>query len=327
VAPTNTSPPFALKRIVRPLSVGLGFALLAWLVNNVGPARVFEVMRASRRLLPAIVSLEAALACSDAVAAHVLLGAKIRVTASTWIRATAVAYASGILLPAGRLAGEAARAATLSRNVGLSRAIRACSSLQICTLVANVVMCVACILVMRRGEASTLVVSLAINAVLCGALAVALLGLLRHKRVNAWVQERFASLGDAGSSSIVSIGPGRTLAAQFICILGRAAQTAQYGVALFAVGGVLTPVTALTAQGVHLVGAAVGDFIPGQIGAMEGTYRVFAGAIGLRADLARALSIPLIVRVAQLIMTTVCLSAYAVARASQPTDRPGEEVP
>ncbi len=95
--------------------------------------------------------------------------------------------------------------------------------------------------------------------------------------------------------------------------LGRAAQTAEYGVILLAVGGVLTPVSALVVQGIHLVGAAIGDFIPGQLGAVEGAYRAFASTLGFGADPARALSIALVARIAQIGLATLCLSAYALS--------------
>jgi hypothetical protein len=92
---------------------------------------------------------------------------------------------------------------------------------------------------------------------------------------------------------------------------------------LFAVGGIVTPASALTAQGIHLVGAAAGDVIPGQLGAMEGSYRVFAGALGFRARPELALSMPLLVRIAQLSVAIATLYAFGVRARSVAGPREG----
>ena len=303
----------AIMRTARPLLVVGGFALAACLVRSVGTERVLQIVRASGRLLPIVVLLEATFATCDSLAARVLLGTTGRaVTGSSWIRATALAYASTVLLPAGRIAGEAARAAALSRDVGVPMAVAACSRLQSCALLANAVVCLACVTVVGHRGGDVLRVALAVNVIACSALAAVFLGALRSKRLTAWLGERFISIaGMEAPTPLAEIGVARTFAAQSLCVLGRAAQTVQYGVVLLAVGGIVTPTSALTAQGIHLVGAAVGDVIPGQLGAMEGTYRAFAGSLGLGADLASALSMPLIVRIAQLGMSIVCLSVCA----------------
>jgi len=95
---------------------------------------------------------------------------------------------------------------------------------------------------------------------------------------------------------------------------GRIVQALQYGVVLYAVGGVATASTALMAQGIQLVGASVGDLVPGQMGATEGAFRAFAGALGLGAEPARALSIALVIRMAQLGLAVSCLLVAALVR-------------
>jgi hypothetical protein len=81
-----------------------------------------------------------------------------------------------------------------------------------------------------------------------------------------------------------------------------------------AVGGAAGPSAALHAQGVHLVGAAAGDVVPGQLGAMEATYRAFASVLDFGSDPARALAIPLNMRVTQLLVTVACLVVVASVR-------------
>jgi hypothetical protein len=100
----------------------------------------------------------------------------------------------------------------------------------------------------------------------------------------------------------------KALAVNFV---GRISQTIQYGLALVAVGGAFSVGGALLAQGVHLVGAFAGDFIPNQVGVVEGTYRVFAGALGFGEDPARAVSIALLARLSQIVLATVSLTGLA----------------
>ena len=87
------------------------------------------------------------------------------------------------------------------------------------------------------------------------------------------------------------------------------------GVVLRAVGASATPAAAVTAQGIQIVGAAVGDLVPNQMGATEGAYGLFKTALDLGDAPARALSIVLIVRLAQLVLSCVCfLVAMAAVR-------------
>jgi hypothetical protein len=94
--------------------------------------------------------------------------------------------------------------------------------------------------------------------------------------------------------------------------LGRTLQALQYGLMLVAVGGSLTVVSALVSQAIHLVGAGVGDFVPNQVGITEGAYRIFAPALGLEDDPARAIGIALIARACQFLLAGVCLGASSL---------------
>jgi hypothetical protein len=297
-----------------------GFAVAIWLVRSAGATQVLAVLRGSGRWLLLVVLLEAVCAVGDAAAARVLLGSAARaVTGATWIRATAAAYASTILLPAGRLAGEAARATSLAGCVGAAAAVGACTRLQACALLANATISLACLYVALRSGVTTLAGAIGLNALACGVLGAALLVVLRSGRAATWLRGRFAFLADIKSPSrYVAAGRLRTIAAESLCVGGRCVQAMQYGVVVLAVGGVATPATALTAQGIHLVGAAAGDAIPGQLGAIEGSYRVFAAPLGFEGDLTRALSIPLVVRIAQLGLAVTCLLVLVPLRRQPP---------
>jgi hypothetical protein len=61
----------------------------------------------------------------------------------------------------------------------------------------------------------------------------------------------------------------------------RAVVLVEMVVLLYALGGRHGPGEALLAQGVGLVGGAVGDFVPGQLGATDGAFALAAPTLGL----------------------------------------------
>jgi hypothetical protein len=177
--------------------------------------------------------------------------------------------------------------------------------------------------VWQRHVSTTLALALLGNAVLCALLSVALLWIVRSGRFAGWLRARFKRFAQSHPAAPSAAEGGAVTTASLLCMAGRAVQALQYGVVLHAVGGLATPGAALTAQGIHLVGATLGDFVPNQMGATEGAYRFFAPAIGLGAAPAQALSIALIVRVAQLSLSGGCfLLAMAVVRQPRSVEAP-----
>ena len=297
-----------------------GLVLLALLVRSAGPQRVYVVLRDARELFPLVAALEVGIATADIFAARSLLGESSNtVVASAWWRSTVSAYAAMVLLPAGRAAGEAARAIELSRSIGAGRATATASHLQACALLANAAASIVCgIAVMSSSGGGLLASALLVNAIVCGSFGSALLAIARNANVAAWLRKRFHRFLRAQPSP--TLPRGREVRnAVAICFIGRAIQTLQYGVIVRAVGGALGATAAMTALGIHLVGAAVGDLIPNQMGAMEGTYRAFASALGFAGAPARALSIALMARATQLVLAMVCLIALPMISRQQRT--------
>jgi hypothetical protein len=299
-----------------------GLAVAVFLIVSVGAGRVAAVLRSAGGWLPLVALLEIVFVSFDVWAARVLLGAAASaVTGATWVRASLLAYAGTILLPTGKAAGETVRAATLAGEVGAAGAAGACARLQAASLVGNAVISVvgaAFIHHYSHGD-DALTAALLVNALVCAVLGTALFLVVRSGQVSGWLRRRFSAFLGEASSGYTRPGTRRIAGAQLLCAVGRCAQTAQYAVVMLAIGGVLSPVSGFRAQGIHLVGAAVGDVIPGQLGATEGTYRAFAGALGFGADPARALSVPLLVRLAQLGLALGCLLiAASVRRQTKP---------
>jgi hypothetical protein len=155
----------------------------------------------------------------------------------------------------------------------------------------------------------------------CAALGTGLLLLLASGRVAEWIKRRLRRFETGKDPGKLRPGVRQVALAVASSLVGRLFQSAEYGVALHAVGGHATPVTALATQGTLLVGAAIGDLVPGQVGATEGAFRAFAETLGLGADPARALSIALMGRVAQISLAVACVVvAVVVPRSPAPKE-------
>jgi hypothetical protein len=100
-------------------------------------------------------------------------------------------------------------------------------------------------------------------------------------------------------------------------------QVVQNGVLVVAVGGPISVLAALCSEGIHLVGASVGDLIPGQIGATEGSYTLFAKVLGMVP--ADAVTIAMVAHLAQLTWVVIGLVATALWRARNGLHGPGEK--
>jgi hypothetical protein len=217
-----------------------------------------------------------------------------------------------ILLPAGRAAGEVARATLIAKHIAAPRVAIASTQLQAGYLIAIATASAgACIGVASGAGARTLLVALlAANATLIAIAALALIGALSDARVWHWVEKlRRRLTRDKAPHHTADAVARRQLGWRTIgvCCGGRAAQLAQYGIILAAIGGARTARGALIAHGIHLVGASLGDLLPNQLGVVDGAYRAFAPVLGLAGAPERALSIAFVAHAVQLTLATICV--------------------
>jgi hypothetical protein len=302
-----------------------GLGLAAWLIRGVGVPRLLAVLSETWHWVPLVALFEVLFVSMDWVALRFILGDKAGlVPVVSWVRASAVAYASTILLPAGRAAGEAGRATTLAPSLGASDAVAACTRLQACVLLANAGISTVIVTVMltQRGWASSLVPLLMGNLAVCTAIGGGILLLLASGRVASWLKRHLRRFEEGREPGNLKPSRRQVASAVASCLVGRLFQTLQFSVAVHAVGGLANPVTGFAAQGTHLVGAALGDLVPGQVGVAEGAFRAFAETLGLGADPARALSIALLVRVAQLSLASLSVVTAVLARRRVSEDGP-----
>jgi hypothetical protein len=297
-----------------------GLSLVAYLVRGAGAGRVGRVLWLSRRWIPVVLLLEVTQLLSDVVALRTLVTQRTRdIRPSTWVRSSTVAYAMMVLLPAGRAAGEVARASLIARHVGGPFAATASARLQTAYLAALALASgvAGASVAGSAGLRSPLTILLLANAILTACVAAGLLTLLRDARIGGWLEQLRRRFGGNASPepTATDLGarrfPWRALAA---CSGGRAAQLLEYGILLSAVGGVATVRGALTAHGIGLVGATLGDVVPNQLGVTDGAYRTFAPLLGLGAAPARALSIAFIAHAAQLTVAGACVLVASLTR-------------
>ncbi len=298
---------------------GLGF--VGFLVKQAGARQVGEVLAQAAPWLVPILALESAFLVCETLAIRGLIGkTSQKVPRAAWVRSATLAYALMVLLPAGRAAGEVARATELSHYVEKGKATFAGARLGGASLLAiSAMSAIAAPIARFWGEpGSSFAALLAVNAVVTATLGTVVVALSRSRALKRRLVARFPSLDGGHEGHDEGVAP-LPVGAALLCFGARCAQVVQYGIVLCAVGGVLTLPRAVLASGAHLVSASAGDLVPAQMGVNEGAYSAFAGAIGLGHAPERAVAIALVIRVAQLMLASLCLTiaTFVVPRAKK----------
>lgn len=288
----------------RPLLFLLGVLLLAYVVHLAGPAKVLAVAHAALPYLPLIALANGAFFLFESLGQRVLLGPERRlVPTSVFLRATLASYVASVLVPLGRAGAEAARVSAFSKYVGGARALAASTIFQIPALFGTAALGGLCALVglASGGTTSTMTWIFCLHATASVILGCLLLLVLRRVPLGRHFSRFFPQLAARAESFDEGARvPGRlVMNAVGWCVLARCAEICQYGVVLHAVGLPFVPAHAVLAAGIQIVGATVGEIIPGQLGAVEGAFVYFASALGLDARSSHAVTVPLLGRVAQ----------------------------
>lgn len=298
----------------------LGVGLLAGAVWMAGARAVLHGLGASVHALPEVALLEALMLACSTLALRALYGSDAaRVSPRQWLRAGALGFAVGAVLPIGRATGEATRAVLLRKSVGGARAAVAAVQMQGVALLANALLSLvafsAALAALGLVGISTLILA---NGVL-GAFAGASILIVRQSGRPGRLLGALAKRGRKfGLEFDAAAGASRRSLVHSLAweSAGRGLQVFQCAVALTAVGRPSGLARTLVARGMLLVGGALGDFIPAQLGATEATLVVGAAALGLTAASAAALA--LLIHGAQLVLALVCAAvAFAMPGAPQ----------
>lgn len=308
-----------IKRIARLLLFVAGVTAVVLLVQSAGPDRVLSTLIEAGPWIPLILVLECCFMGMDAVALRGLLGAEgRRVPMAVWARTAMLQYGVMVLLPAGRAGGEIARAAGLSPYVGgAARAAAAATRLQAATMLGNTLISIPCYVAVAVASSahSPLGYAVMVNGLVTAAIGIAIVLTVRRSRFGGWLGKRIPFLASHGPTFDAALREETPWGPAIVATtMGRAFQALQYGIILLAVGGTLTVQSALVSQGIHLVGAGMGDMVPNQVGITEGAYTLFAPALGLEGQIARAIGIALVARICQFLLAGVSLTVSALWR-------------
>lgn len=315
-----------LRNVLRAALFALGVTAVVLLIRAAGPEAVLDTLLRAGVWLPVIVALEIGFIAMDVLALRSLAGRRAAdVPRATWARSALLAYGIMVLLPAGRAGGEIARAASLGTHIGGARAVAMATRLQAATLLANAIISIPCwaAVALASHVLEPLAWLVLGNGIATGVLGGAIILASRRSRVGGWLGGRIAALASHGASFDEALRDGTPWTPAILwCSLGRVLQAVQYGVILLAVGGTLTVTSAFVSQGIHLVGAGLGDMVPNQVGITEGAYRLFADTLGLGDEPARAIGIALVARICQSILAGAALTAGAFLREARPQPAP-----
>ena len=97
-----------------------------------------------------------------------------------------------------------------------------------------------------------------------------------------------------------------------VVVVSRVIQAVQLGLLVHAAGAAFGLGRSFLALGVSLVGGSLGDMIPGQLGAADGAFALFARELGIAA--AGGVAVAVVMRFVQIAWMAVGLVAALVGR-------------
>lgn len=287
--------------------LAIGLAAVGFLINEAGSSAVRGSLLDAAAVVPLLLLLEGGRIVCEAICTRwVVRDAGGNVPWGPLIRASLISYSVCIITPVGRPVGEAVRAGIIESFTGPERAALAATSNQTLTLVSNAVLAAAAaILVIIFNEPSFLTAALVIYAFGAWGIALAIQMVARWRGFVRWLvsvapRYRRNIVGFYRSTERTAYIPLRPA---LIMIAGRGLQAMQFGVLGYALGLGFGLDTVLIGQGVNLIGSAIGDWIPAQIGTIDGAFTIAASSTGIPH--AVGLSIAVIVHCVQLFWVAI----------------------
>jgi uncharacterized membrane protein YbhN (UPF0104 family) len=273
------------KRWTRAAAVGgglaLGFFALSWVIRDAGVETTRHLVVRAMPWLPLALSIEALRIVVELLSARKLF-AMLRSPLSLvpLARVQMVGYSIGNLLPAGRAVAEATKAGLLAPLTTVANAAAVATTSQGLHLLASAFV--------------LLFSSLAALASLHEVLGVSRMAPAEGK----WFARlpRFGAGLQAFRRALHALPA--VPAAPFAWILAsRLLQIGSIATLAHAIGFRAGPIAAFMGEGILLTGASMGDFVPGQIGAVEGAFAIFASQLG--TSKANAIALALLLHLVQ----------------------------
>jgi uncharacterized membrane protein YbhN (UPF0104 family) len=307
----------ARRPVLGAVALALGVLALYCVVKQAGTAQTLSLLWRALPLLPLALAIEGGRIASEVMAArHLFALQRSKVPTRAIVRAQLVGYAIGNVFPVGRVAAEATKAGILATHAGLANTAAIAAVTQALHLMASAVILVPCVLAARSSSASLgLTVAIVGQCVLLGAIGGAILLGAYFAPCEGRFLRRFPKVMGALAAFRVAIRslPHFPIRALAWLVVGRFSQVVLLAVLTRAVGAAFSVAGPFVAQAVLLMGASVADVVPGQIGAFEAAFALFAAAIGMSK--ANAVAVALLVHLVQVLWTVVGFGAIAVGRA------------
>jgi Lysylphosphatidylglycerol synthase TM region len=298
----------------------LGLVVLVALVRHVGAGPIAETLRGAIAWLPLLCLLELVRIACETAASYLAFGAlAVRIPRATLLRAHVLGHSLGTVAPAPTVVSETIKATLVAPYVGVGAATSVGFINQAATLISVglfSIPCGAAILVM--GGASLWFWACLLHAIVLVGCGVGLQAVTRADGPGRWLVTKLPSLADraaafrdhASGVGLFALGPTSAL------LLGRGFQVLQLAIAARAVGIAAGPLSAMAAEGVNLLAAAVGVLVPGGLGTTDGAFTLAAGM--LQTSEAKAMSLALLVRCTQLLWVLIA-SLMALLAPRRPT--------
>lgn len=285
----------------------LGTLGLLALVRSVGADNFLSVLHTSAPWLPILFAMEGLHIVAEGALTYALSPrVRERVSLASLARVHILGFAVSLVVPAGRATGEATKAAMLSRTIGVAEAAAIGIANQSMSLLGSAIVAIPCLVaslwMTGKGVVSAGILGFALFT--AGAFTFIQLA-CRLKHVGGFLGRRFARIREAtvtfqdAARDIPLFPPGAVAAT----VANRAIGVGEYALILFAIGRRHGLGEALLAQGVSSIGGAIGDFIPGQIGATDGAFALAAPALGMTA--ADGIAAAVMLHVAQILWALV----------------------
>jgi hypothetical protein len=222
------------------------------------------------------------------------------------LRGQLLGQACDVLMPLGRTSAEATKAVLYASYVGAPVAGAVATTMQLAVLAANCSWVIA-----SYWPSRTLGVTAAVSAGLVTYLIATLSLVLAVVLFAAakWARHASQRLPVLHASlerlaQLLLSTPKALLLAVLSQLLGRLVQASQLALIVAALGVQITPSHLYTLEAVYMVGAALGEFVPAQLGTADAALVVAAPALGLTA--VAAFSAILALRAVQLTIAGAC---------------------
>jgi hypothetical protein len=302
--------------VIAVVGVAAGALVARFALGRIDCTVAYALVATALPLVPIALAMEGARIVVEALATRSLFRAmKSDIPFSVLARAHVVGYSVCNVAPIGRMAAEVTKATVLSAHAPLATTSAVATVSQALQLLASACILVPCIVAARSTHAS-----LALSATLMGQTVVLAAiggGLLLGAYflpVHGGLAARVPKLGSAlhhfrGALRRLPSFPLRALA---LLVVNRLLQVGLLAVLVQGIGVSFSLARPFVALAVVITGASAFDFVPGQVGALEGAFGLFSPALQL--DGPSAIAVALLVHVVQFAWVFFGLGALIVAR-------------